>query len=708
MTQLTEDLTLSKAAKKDIAELKNKIELFRTGQIAEEKFKAYRLTRGVYGQRQQGVQMFRLKIPAGRITTDQIRTVAALSEKYATGNLHLTTRQNIQLHHVKLDDSPAIWSALEATGLTAREACGNTVRNITASHKAGIDPHEPFDVTPYLDAVFRFFLRNPICQEMGRKIKIAFSSSEKDTAFAFIHDFGFIPILKKTDNGEEKGFRVLVGGGLGAQTILAQEFFDFLPENRLITFLEAALRVFDRFGEREKRMKARLKFLIKKIGLEEFRRLVEEEEQVLHHKPLELKQITLAEVKPEIVIKNYVVQNQWEYQKWLDSNVFEQKQEGYFGVLVKAPLGDIDHKTAIQLADTIDKFVGGDLVISVYQGLVIRFVQKDALPVLFERLGELGLNQSGAESFADITACPGTDTCNLGVTNSTALATVLENFLLEEYPQLANSKLINTKISGCMNACGQHMIAGIGLHGSSIKNAGKVVPAMQVVLGGGLRADGTGLAAEKVIKLPTKRIPEAFRVLLNDYETNANQSFYPDYFREQGKKYFYDLLKHLGDLSEIVDSEYIDWNHKEEYVPEIGVGECAGVSFDLVSTIFNEAEEKLTNAYEHLSENRLEHAIYNSYNVLVTTAKALLLAEDIQCNTQVIIIEDFDTHFVATGKVQLDSTFEELVYQIKEQKPTEEFAAHYLKSAHQFLDTAKNLKGIEPTDKSVINHFYKA
>jgi sulfite reductase (ferredoxin) len=708
MTQITEDLNLSKAAKRDIVELQNKIELFRNGQIAEEKFKAYRLTRGVYGQRQQGVQMFRLKIPAGRITTEQLRTVAALSEQYATGNLHLTTRQNIQLHHVKLDDSPAIWTALEAAGLTAREACGNTVRNITASHKAGIDPHEPFDVTPYLDAVFRFFLRNPICQEMGRKIKIAFSSSEKDTAFAFIHDFGFIPILKKTDKGEEKGFRVLVGGGLGAQTILAQEFFDFLPEDRLINFLEAALRVFDRYGEREKRMKARLKFLIKNIGLEEFRKLVEEEEKVLHHKPLELKQFTLVEAKPQIVIKNYAVQSQWNYQKWLDSNVFEQKQEGYYGVLVKAPLGNIDHQTAIKLADTIDKFVGGDLVISVYQGLVIRFVKKDALPVLFEKLGELGLNQSGAESFADITACPGTDTCNLGVTNSTAIATVLENFLLEEYPHLANSKLINTKISGCMNACGQHMIAGIGLHGSSIKNAGKVVPAMQVVLGGGLRADGTGLAAEKVIKLPTKRIPQAFRVLLNDYEKNANQSFYPDYFREQGKKYFYDLLKHLGDLSEITDAEYIDWNHKEEYVPEIGVGECAGVSFDLVSTIFSEAEEKLNNAYEHLSENRLEHAIYNSYNVLVTTAKALLLAEDIQCNTQVVIIEDFDTHFVETRKVELNSTFEELVYQIKVQKPSEEFAGHYLKSAHQFLDTAKNLRGIDPTDKSVINHFYKA
>lgn len=708
MTQITEDLNLSLAAKKDIAELQNKIALFRSGQIAEEKFKAYRLTRGVYGQRQQGVQMFRLKIPAGRITTDQLRTVAALSEKYATGNLHLTTRQNIQLHHVKLDDSPAIWMALEASGLTAREACGNTVRNITASHKAGIDPHEPFDVTPYLNAVFGFFLRNPICQEMGRKIKIAFSSSEKDTAFAFIHDFGFIPILKQTEKGEEKGFRVLVGGGLGAQTILAQEFFDFLPENRLINFLEAALRVFDRYGEREKRMKARLKFLIKNIGLEEFRRLVEEEEKVLHHKPLELNYTTINAAEPQVVIKNYAPSDQWGYQKWLDSNVFEQKQEGYCGVLVKAPLGNIDHETAIKLADTIDKFVGGDLVISVYQGLVIRFVQKDALPILFEKLGELGLNQSGAESFADITACPGTDTCNLGVTNSTALATVLENFLLEEYPQLANSKLINTKISGCMNACGQHMIAGIGLHGSSIKNDGKVVPAMQVVLGGGLRADGTGLAAEKVIKLPTKRITEAFRVLLNDYEANANNAFYPDYFREQGKKYFYDLLKHLGDLSEIEDSEYIDWNHKEEYIPEIGVGECAGVSFDLVSTIFSEAEEKLHQAYEYLSENRLEHAIYNSYNVFVTTAKALLLAEDIQCNTQVVIIEDFDSHFVATGKVALESTFADLVYQIKEQKPSEEFAAHYLKSAHQFLDKAKNLRGIKPTEKSVINHFYKA
>jgi len=708
MTLLNENLTLPKPAKKDIAELKNKIELFRSGQIDEEKFKAYRLTRGVYGQRQQGVQMFRLKIPAGRITTNQLRVVADLSDQYATGNIHLTTRQNIQFHYVKLDDSPAIWTALEASGLTAREACGNTVRNITASHKAGIDPHEPFDVTPYLDAVFRFFLRNPICQEMGRKIKIAFSSSEKDTAFAFIHDFGFIPVLKKNGTKEEKGFRVLVGGGLGAQTILAQEFFEFLPEDRLITFLEAALRVFDRFGEREKRMKARLKFLIKKIGLEEFRRLVEEEEKVLHPKPLDLKPSVITEAKPKKIYSSYDVKDQWAYQQWLDSNVFEQKQDGYYGVLVKAPLGDIDYVTAKKLADVIDEFVGGDLVISVYQGLVIRFVRKNALPVLFEKLGELVLNQSGAESFADITACPGTDTCNLGVTTSTALADVLEKFLLQEFPHLAHSKLINTKISGCMNACGQHMIAGIGLHGSSIKNKGKVVPAMQVVLGGGLRADGIGLAAEKVIKLPTKRIPEAFRVLLKDYEANAKGAFYPDYFRTKEKKYFYDLLKHLGDLTDIRDEDYIDWNRDQEFTPEIGLGECAGASFDLVSTIFKEAEEKLVNAYEQFQENELEHALYNSYNVLVTTAKALLLAEDVQCNTQAGIIADFDTHFVDTEKFKLESSFADLVYQIKSQKPTEEFVQHYLKSAHQFLEEAKSLRGIESTEKKVINHFYKA
>lgn len=703
MSEITQN-KVSLAAQKDIEELESKIAAFRKGEIPEEKFKAYRLTRGVYGQRQFGVQMFRLKIPGGRISTDQLRTIADLSTRYATGNIHLTTRQNVQFHHVKLDDSPAIWKGLEAAGLTAREACGNTVRNITASHKAGIDPEEPFDVNPYVEAVFQYFLRNPVCQEMGRKIKIAFSSSEKDTAFAFIHDFGFIPRIV---NGE-KGFKVLVGGGLGAQTLLAQEIYDFLPEERLVSFLEAALRIFDRFGEREKRMKARLKFLIKKIGLTEFKRLVEYEEKVIPLRITQFSPKTYSPEKPSKSIHDIKITDDT-YHNWLEHNVFEQKQKGYFGIIVKIPLGDISATKAVQLADLIDDYIGGDIIISVHQGLLIRYAKKDALKIIYQSLKELDLHHTGAERFADVTSCPGTDTCNLAVTNSTALASVLENVIRQEFPQWVNSKLFGVKISGCMNACGQHMIAPIGLHGSSIKFGEKVIPAMQVVLGGGLRADGSGLAAEKIIKLPTKRIPDALRRLLHDYQENAsNGVFFPDYFIEKGKMYFYSLLKPLADTSTLKNEDYMDWKQNKPFRAEIGLGECAGVAYDLVSSIFEDAEDKLRHAKNQFHEKQYEHALYNSYNALITTAKALLLSEDISCNTQSGIIKDFDEHFVRKGKISLSNSFEDIVYQIAEYTPSVTFAALYLKTAEEFLASANNYRNVQINNKEVVTHFYKA
>jgi len=263
--------------REDIVELRDRIDAFTRGKEDEERFKLYRLTRGVYGQRQTGVQMFRIKIPYGHLKADQLRRIADISEKYTNGNLHITTRQNIQMHYVKLVDSPAIWAELAEKRITAREACGNTVRNLTASAHAGIDPDELFDVTPHTHTAFEYFLRNPICQEMGRKIKIAFSSSDKDSAYTYFHDFGFIPRIQDG----KRGFKVVVGGGLGAVSITAQTAYEFLPEDEIIPFMEAAIRVFDRYGEREKRMKARMKFLIKKLGLDGFMQLVEEERTAL-------------------------------------------------------------------------------------------------------------------------------------------------------------------------------------------------------------------------------------------------------------------------------------------------------------------------------------------------------------------------------------------------------------------------------------------
>lgn len=712
-------LTVSKVssvsieAKKDIAELKYKIGAFKEGKMHEEKFRAYRLTRGVYGQRQLGVQMFRTKIPFGRITADQLIRLADISEKYTHGNLHLTTRQNIQLHYVKLEDSPAIWEEMAEVGLTAREACGNTVRNLTGSAKAGIDPDEPFDVSPYVYEAFRYFLRNPICQDMGRKIKPAFSSSEKDSAFAYIHDFGFIPQVR-TENGEEKrGFKLLVGGGLGAQSIVAKQVYDFLPEDQVIPFMEAAIRVFDRYGERAKRFKARMKFLIKSLGLDAFMELVEKERKALKSKSYKIDRniVPISNLAPERDVPEVEV-DEAKYQLWRETNVFEQKQQGYYAVQVRILLGDIKAPEARAFAALVKDWASDDMRLTVDQGILLRFVRPEALKYLYYELDKLGLAAPGFNSIANITACPGTDTCNLGVSNSTGLAKKLENVIHEEYPHLLKENQIRIKISGCMNSCGQHMIANIGFHGSSIKKGKRLAPAMQLVLGGGVDPSGKGFIAEKVIKIPTKRVPEALRWILDEYENNALEGeYFNDYFRRQGKRYFYALIKPLTNLEHATDEEFQDWEQDYEYRQAIGVGECAGVSYDMVASIITDADERLTSARESLDENDAANSIYQSYSALVIGAKALLLAKDIACNTQMGIIQDFDKHYIATSEFVVDTTFQDLVLQINQNEPDTAFAHDYYQQAAAFLQQVEHIRTEqlkENTEKVVIDNYYKA
>lgn len=711
--------------RKDIEELQRRIQAFKTGQEDEERFKHYRLTRGVYGQRQLGVQMFRTKIPYGKITADQLSRLADISERYTNGNLHLTTRQNIQLHFVKLADSPAIWEELAAAGLTAREACGNTVRNITASATAGIDPQEPFDVSPYVQASFEYFLRNPICQEMGRKIKPAFSASEQDSAFTYFHDFGFIPRLRAQEGEVKRGFKVVVGGGLGAVGILAQTVYEFLPADEIIPFMEACIRVFDRYGERQKRQKARMKFLVKELGLEAFLELVEAERPALPHAkvPIAVPEEGLPELPPLPEGPAPQPREQKAYEQWKRLNTFEQKQAGFLGVRIKVPRGDIHAEIARPLAQLVRQYAADDLRITVQQGLLLRFVRPQALPHLYLGLSALGLAQAGAEGIADITACPGTDTCALGVTNSTGLAAQLEEILLDEYAELMEDSDIRIKISGCMNGCGQHTAAQIGFHGSSIKLRPKVVPAMQVVLGGGVSPSGEGFIAEKVIKLPTKRIPDALRSLIADFQSHRQPGqLFNDYFQAQGKRYFYGLLKPLAETDSLTETDFFDWGQQQDYQQEIGVGECAGVALDVVGTILAEAQDKLALAREALAEQAFADGIYHAYTSMVIGAKALLLAHDVSCNTQHGILKDFQQYYVngAAENPVGNSTFGRPGYdfpaevlEMKSAAPTAEFAQQYIAKAEAFgqqvlRERERQLAESGGQDKLVIEHYYKA
>lgn len=706
--------TASSLAKADIIELKQKIYAFKSGEIPEDKFKLYRLTRGVYGQRQSGVQMFRTKLPFGKITGGQLKRLAEVAERYTNGNLHLTTRQNIQLHYIKLEDTPSIWEELDEVGITARESCGNTVRNITGSAIAGIDPQEPFDITPYVQAMFEYFLRNPICQEMGRKIKIAFSSSENDSAFTYFHDFGFIPRIQEHEGRILKGFKVLVGGGLGAQSIPAITVDEFMAEDKIIPFVEATLRVFDRYGEREKRHKARMKFLVSQLGLTSFMELVEKERTALPQQryPIDSSHIDMSSSLDEARIAHDIPSVQdASYLRWRTTNVIQQKQDGFYAVYLRIPNGNLHAQQVYALLDAISGKCEDELRITVQQGLLLRFVREENLYALYQSLQEVGLASYGANGILDITACPGTDTCNLAVTNSSSLSEAISLFLEQEYDELVDESDIQIKISGCMNACGQHMAAQIGFHGSSIKKGALVIPAMQVVLGGGV-VRGKGFIAEKIIKLPSKRILLAIKYLLDDYLLHRLENeLFNDYVLRAEDKYFYSLLKPLADTSNIQEEELRDWGMDNPYEQAIGVGECAGVSYDMVASILEDALQKLILGQQALQEQAFTDSVYHAYSAQVVAAKALLLAKDIKCNTHIGIIRDFEKAYVESGEIGFLSSFEELVLQINQQTPSLEFAARYLSEAQDTVNrliTLRNEQLRDAGDKNVIEHFYTA
>ncbi|MCH2224673.1 MAG: HEPN domain-containing protein [Crocinitomicaceae bacterium] len=675
---------------RDIIELAKKIELFNTGKVDEEKFRSLRLARGVYGQRQLGVQMIRIKLPYGKLSSKQLHTICDVSDEYSKGRLHITTRQDIQIHHVSLDRTPELWAHLEQDDITLREACGNTVRNVTASETAGIDINEPFDVSPYADAIFKFFLRNAICQEMGRKFKVSFSATDNDTGLSYMHDLGFIA---KVVEGV-RGFKVMIGGGLGSQPRKADVLYTFLPTDRIIPIMEGVLRVFDRYGERNNRSKARMKFLIKKIGLEAFKELIEKEQGAIEFKTVEIDaesyvySIPSSEPSPDSP-----VENKRAYEQWKSTNVTPQKQSGYFSIGIKVLLGDFYTDKARLLANLVDKYAASELRLTLRQNILIPFVREDLLPFFYNELSKLGFIEVGYNKAIDITACPGTDTCNLGISSSTGIARKLEETLKSEYPQYLNNEDLVIKISGCMNACGQHNMADIGFQGMSIRTPDKtVIPALQVLLGGRTLGNGDGIFADKVIKLPSKRAPEALRRILDDFENNSNSPRFLDYYLEKGGKYFYNLLKSLADISILTPEDFIDWGTDKRYVKAIGVGECAGVMIDLVSTLFLESQEKIDAAKSSIREKSYSNAIYLSYGSIINAAKAMLLAENQKTNSHASIVSQFDEFYIESGKIDLGVSFSSFVYQINEFKPSENFAISFNNNAAVFLEKLRKFR----------------
>lgn len=589
-------------------------------------------------QKQLGVQMIRIKLPFGRLNPSQLHSIAEVSKKYSNGIMHTTTRQDIQLHYIESNQVEKLWTQLELMDVDGRETFGNTVRNITASPTAGVDQYEAFDVTPYAKAVDNYFRKGEINNDLGRKVKIAFSANEKDSAYTFMNDIGFIPTL----SGSNKGFKVFIGGGMAGQSMKAKYASEFLIESDLILFIEAVLKVFAQNGELLNRNKARLKFLIDLIGMEKFLDEVKLEMTQMGSRKYELEVEPIKAPKTPKFDSEQVKIVSSEYQKWLKTNTSEQKQEGFYLVNIRLSNGDITSEQAMKLSEIALVFSSDDIRVTPNQGIQLKFVLEENLVAIYSELLKADLAAPGFNSAIDVTACPGTDTCNLGIANTTTLCRKIENLIESNFEDLIYNHDLKIKISGCMNACGHHTVAGIGLQATTIKFENSVYPGMHILLGGGILNDGTSSIAEKVMVVPSKRIPDALSILLHDFNNNAYQGeYFNDYYCRRGKTYFIQILL---DVSRVLNKENgVDWNSESNF--EIHRPLKMEGNDDLTQTLNLQIREKQEIINQCVKLGALEDALFHSYMVFVRVAKIKLLSDDIQCGTQMKILEEFENKY---------------------------------------------------------------
>jgi sulfite reductase (ferredoxin) len=484
-----------------------------------------------------------------------------------------------------------------------------------------------------------------------------------------------------------KGFRMLLGGGIGAQPRTADVLFDFIPAEQIIPMSEAIIRVFDRYGERVKRNKARLKFLIKEVGLEQFMQWVNLE---LNNQCAPLLDESDVAYFPQPNL--FALSNPTDllFEKWYKTNVFKQKQSGLFAVGIPIGNGNISSQTARILADIIKIYAGDDSRFTVSQSILLRHIPEENISALYKALKEIGLATPGFERINDITACPGTDTCNLGIGSSMGLASELKRVIEEEFEDLITDYQLTIKISGCMNACGQHTIANIGFQGMTIQKGNQIAPATQVLLGGGLLGNGFGRFADKLLKVPSRKVPDVLRWILNDFSTQhlENENF-NEYYDRKTADYFFQHLKSFADTSQLTPIDFIDWGNETKYEKAIGVGECAGVMIDLIQTLIFEADEMYEWAENSLKEGKPGDAIYHAYAAQIRAAKALLTAKNVSVNSHESIIKAFDTHF-PDFNTEFGTSFEAIIDKNRTDVLTFLFAEKYLDTASNAIKWIKN------------------
>ncbi|WP_413935698.1 sulfurtransferase TusA family protein [Nitrospira sp. BLG_1] len=654
------------------------------GDISTDLFKPFRLQYGIYGQRQPGVQMVRIKIPFGGITANQLRRVAELADRYATGVGHVTTRQDIQMHFVELKDVPTIMRGLAEVGLTTREACANTVRNVTACHLAGVCQGEVFDVTPYAKTVAYHLLRNPLNQSLPRKFKIAFSGCAHDCALTPIHDIGLLAV-KRADG--VIGFRMVAGGGLGSTPRIAQLLREFTPMEELIPSIEAVIKVFDTLGNRKNRNKARMKFVIDKLGFEEFKRRWEAAYTAMGHALPNKGAIALLpyqDTPPALIMPTrngmsngngngngtHPIGHETPCDMWRRTNVVRQKQDGYVTAAIKLFMGDITSQQLLFVADLAERYSNGNLRTTINQNLVIRWIPADRLSSLYEDLASHGLADPGAELVEDIIACPGTDTCGLGITSSKGLARALaEVFPAGRVPEELTG--VDIKISGCHNSCAQHHISTIGLHGVGKRIGEHVAPHYELHLGGSV--SGTATIGQMIVKLPAKAVPAALSHLIDVYrrDRQANESLTKFIARKGKAKLKDELIPYTIVPSYEEDSTfYYDWEGEDEFILEdLGPGECAGGALEMIENGILEADQELYQAKLLVEKHQYSVSVNKSYRAVLAAAKALLVTEGLEPSTDSETFTEFNSRIAQKGIVP--SIYRDLTKKVGDLGPKE-------------------------------------
>ena len=703
------------AVLEEIETFEGEVRRLNAEEVSADIFKPFRLQHGIYGQRQPGVQMVRIKIPFGGLTANQLRRIAEMADTYATGVGHVTTRQDIQLHFALLKDVGTIMRGLAEVGVTTREACANTVRNVTACHLAGVCKGEVFDVTPYAKTVALHLLRNPLNQSLPRKFKIAFSGCRHDCALTPIHDIGLL--ASRRDDGTI-GFRMSVGGGLGSAPRIGQVLREFVPMDDLIPTIEAVIKVFDTLGNRKNRHKARMKFVIEKLGFEEFKRRWEEAYVSMGHARPDREPIRLLQhqdepvplimpTRPEATGVTGVVQGngatgngqtaqaplnqESAYQMWKRTNVVAQKQAGYAAVVIKLPMGDITAAQMYVVADLAEVYSNGNLRTTINQNLIIRWVPEYRVEALYEELTKHGLADPGAELVEDIIACPGTDTCGLGITSSKGLARAMaEIFPPGRVPE--DLKGVSVKISGCHNSCAQHHIATIGLHGVGKRVGEHVAPYYELHLGG--QVNGTAKIGQMTVKLPARKVPAAISHLLAVYrrDRQTGESLHA-FITRTGKARLKEELIPFTIMPTFEEdrSFYYDWEGDDEFITEdLGPGECAGGALEMIDNRILEAEQELYQARLLAEKHQYSVSVNKSYRAVLAAAKALLVTEGIDPATDSETFSEFERRLTEKGFVP--ASYHNLGAQIGDLGPKDtspEFAHTKIGFARGFVEVCK-------------------